>query len=439
MDLINRFRLLRSSRVALVGSGGKTTLMFHMARDYETRVILTTSTHIAQDQLEGADRHIEVHDEGDIPDHSEKLEGDVLLFTGPPVETNRVGGLDPELLEKLLNLADSWKCPLIIEADGARKLPLKAPADHEPPIPYFVDTVITVIGLSGLGKPLNGKWVHRPELFSRLVDLPMGSVINSHHLIKALTSEMGGLKNIPSQVHKILFINQIDSFPNWKTFHDQLDILLDHYQIVAFGVLEDQMLLEVHHRTAGIVLAGGGSTRFGEPKQLLDWMGIPLVKHVAEIAKKAGLSPILVVTGAAHEQVVDALGDEVRIIHNQDWEVGQSSSVRAGIQGLHDGVGAAVFLLVDQPLIPPELIKLLRNKHARNQSEILYPQINAQAGNPVLFDRLVFEKLTQLDGDQGGRAIFGMFSPQSVAWNDPASQQDIDSPEDYQKLLTLMA
>ena len=156
MDLINRFRLSRSSRVALVGSGGKTTLMFHMARDYETRVILTTSTHIAQDQLEGADRHIEVYDEGDIPDPSEKLEGDVLLFTGPPVETNRVGGLDPELLEKLLKLADSWKCPLIIEADGARKLPLKAPADHEPPIPYFVDTVITVIGLSGLGKPLNG-------------------------------------------------------------------------------------------------------------------------------------------------------------------------------------------------------------------------------------------------------------------------------------------
>jgi molybdenum cofactor cytidylyltransferase len=167
-------------------------------------------------------------------------------------------------------------------------------------------------------------------------------------------------------------------------------------------------------------------------------MGIPLVKHVAEIAKKAGLSPILVVTGAAHEQVVDALGDEVRIIHNQDWEAGQSSSVRAGIRGLHDDVGAAVFLLVDQPLITPELIKLLRNKHARTQSEILYPQINDQAGNPVLFDRFVFEKLTQLDGDQGGRAIFGMFSPQSVAWNDPASQQDIDSPEDYQKLLALM-
>ncbi len=53
---------------------------------------------------------------------------------------------------------------MIIEADGARKLPIKAPAEHEPVIPEFVNTVITVIGLSGLGKPLTEEWVHRPGI-----------------------------------------------------------------------------------------------------------------------------------------------------------------------------------------------------------------------------------------------------------------------------------
>ena len=92
-------------------------------------------------------------------------------------------------------------------------------------------------------------------------------------------------------------------------------------------------------------------------------------------------------------------------------------------------------MLVDQPLIPPDLIELLLNKHARSQADILYPEIDGRAGNPVLFDRNVFAELVKLEGDQGGRALFKSFSPQSVAWDDPESQQDIDSPEDYQRIL----
>ena len=291
MDLIKRLRLSGTSRIALVGSGGKTTLMFQIAKNYNSRVILSTSTHMAQDQLDGADRHIQVDEMSDIPDPAQVGQGKILLFTGPPVETNRVKGLDPEQLSRLQQLADIWNCPLIIEADGARKLPLKAPAEHEPPIPGFIDIVITVIGLSGLGKPLNERWVHRPELFSKLVDLPLEAEINSQHLVKALISVEGGLKNIPPLAKKILFINQVDSFPNWKTFHTQINCLLEHYQSVAFAVLEDQMLLEVHHQSAGIILAGGASTRYGDPKQLLDWKGIPLVQHIVGIARRAGLHP----------------------------------------------------------------------------------------------------------------------------------------------------
>ncbi len=318
---------------------------------------------MALDQLDAADQHWILNDLEDLPDPGDELTGKVLLFTGPQVEPNRVGSPSLEMLAGLKKLAETWDCPLIIEADGARKLPVKAPADHEPPIPDFVDTVITVIGLSGLGKPLDSDWVHRPEIYSSLVGLPLGARLESEHLVKELTSPQGGLKNIPPGARKILLINQIDSFPNWKTFYTQMDSLLASYQAVGFSVLEDQMLLEVHERIAGIVLAAGGSTRFGEPKQLLDWFGEPLVKFVAENVRAGGCSPILVITGADHDTVSLALdGLPVQVVNNTAWQTGQSSSVKAAIQALPDDIGGAIFCLVDQPRIPQELISSLTKK-----------------------------------------------------------------------------
>ncbi len=435
MDLNHRFRLDQNSIIALVGSGGKTTLMFQLAQDFGTRVICTTSTHMALDQLDAADHHWVLNDLDDLPDSTEDLSGKVLLFTGPQVEENRVGSPAPELMEALKVLADTWNCPMIIEADGARKLPIKAPAEHEPVIPAFVNTVITVIGLSGLGKLLTEEWVHRPDLYSSLVDLPLGARLESEHLVKALTSPQGGLKNIPGDARKILFINQIDSFPNWKTFYPQLDTLLANYSAVAFSVLEDQMLLEVHERIAGIVLAAGGSSRFGEPKQLLDWFGKPMVKFVVEKVIAAGCSPVVVVTGADHDSVSQALdGVEVEVVCNTGWQVGQSSSVRAAIQSLPGDISAAIFNLVDQPLIPVELIKELMKKHARNPAPIILPTIDGKPANPVLFDQSVFTDLEKLEGDVGGRTLFDKYKPVTIPWDDLASQVDVDTPEAYQKI-----
>ena len=435
MDLNLRFRLDQNSRIALVGGGGKTTLMFQLARDFGTRVICTTSTHLALDQLDQADHHLVITDPAGLPRSSDDFPEGILIVTGPQVEPNRVGGPPPEVMEELVNLADLWHCPLIIESDGARKLPLKAPADHEPPIPGFVTAVITVIGLSGLGKPLQGDWVHRPEYYSKLVGLPLGERLESHHLVKGLISPQGGLKNIPVNARKLLLINQIDAFPNWKTFYDHMDLLLDHYHAVGFAVLEDRMLLEVQERIAGVVLAAGESSRFGEPKQLLDWYGKPLVSHAAQLAKEGGLKPVVVVTGADHDAVSETLREsQVVIANNPGWASGQSSSVRVGVEALPEHVGGAVFLLVDQPLIPPELIRKLLQQHHTKPAAITLPVVDGKPGNPVLFDRQVFDDLTQLEGDVGGRVLFERYPVQEIKWEDKQSQQDIDRPEDYQRI-----
>lgn len=438
MDLVKAFRLTNKTKAAIVGSGGKTTAMFQLARDFRSRVILTTTTHLAQDQLMQADRHIALEDLADLPSIEKDLAGDILLFTGSEIEANRVKGPDQEILVQLAALAERWECPLLVEADGARQLPIKAPADHEPPIPDFVNTIIVVVGLSGLGKPLNEKWVHRPEIFSDLVGIPLGSEVTSQHLAAALTSSRGGLKNIPDTARKLLLINQLDSFPNWRTFHDHLPLFLSHYHAVGFAVLEDQMLLELHEPIAGVILAAGGSSRFGTIKQLLDWKGKPLVNHAAETALVGGLSPVLVVTGADHSKVTQSLEKlPVECVFNPNWEQGQSSSVRTGVEALPPNMGAVIFLLVDQPFISPQLIQHLIKAHAIKRAPIIYPQVNNERANPVLFDREVFQELSSLEGDTGGRVLFNNFLSRGVPWENDLIQKDIDTPEDFQRLRSI--
>jgi molybdenum cofactor cytidylyltransferase len=215
-----------------------------------------------------------------------------------------------------------------------------------------------------------------------------------------------------------------------------METFLEHYYVVGFAVLEDQLLLEVHERIAGIILAAGGSTRFGTPKQLLDWGGVPLVKHAADTALAGGLNPVLVVTGSDQGQVREALeGVPVEIISNPDWGQGQGTSVRAGIHALPSWIGAVLFLLVDQPFITPDLILKIRRAQAIRGAKIILPQVNGEQANPVLFDRVLFNELAKLEGDAGGRALFERFDPSPINWSDEKIRWDIDTPEDYQQLL----
>jgi molybdenum cofactor cytidylyltransferase len=425
-----------SSRIALVGAGGKTTALFQAARQYQGTVLLTTTTHLAQDQLEQADQHFEILGPEDLPCCPEDLSGGAVLFTGPPVEENRVGGLTGLVLEALEQKAAAWGLPLLMESDGARKLPIKAPADHEPPIPDFVDTVAVLVGLSGLGKPLTESWVHRPALFSKLAGVPEGTTITSDLLVRVLISARGGIKNIPDGARKILIINQIDEFPNWKTFHGHLSSLLEHFDSVAFGVLEEELILENWHNTAGILLAAGGSKRLGQPKQLLDWGGVPFARAAALTALQAGLDPVIVVTGSNEPEIREVLQDlPVLLVFNPDWEEGQGSSVARGLEMVPETCGGAVFLLSDQPQIPAELIEKLRRTQARTGARIVAPRVDGHQANPVLFDRALFEDLSKLSGDQGGRVLFDKFPIRYVDWNDPGILLDVDTDRDYQQLL----
>jgi 4-nitrophenyl phosphatase len=190
-------------------------------------------------------------------------------------------------------------------------------------------------------------------------------------------------------------------------------------------------------KVAAVLLAAGGATRFGRPKQLLEWDGRPLVAHVADTAWATGLNPLVVVLGAAAERVAPALeGRPLQVLRNYRWEEGVSTSLNVGLAALPPSVEAAIFLQVDQPLITPRFLRALVTRWRESGADIVVPAWEGQRGSPVLFARALFPKLAQLSGDVGGRALFAAHADRlaTLPVEDPALLADADTPEEYARL-----
>jgi molybdenum cofactor cytidylyltransferase len=190
--------------------------------------------------------------------------------------------------------------------------------------------------------------------------------------------------------------------------------------------------------TYGILLAAGTSSRMGRPKQLLEWRGRPLVRHVAEQALASQLMiGLVVVVGAAAESVRAALvglDGPVLIVQNPNYASGQSSSLRVGMGALPATARAALVLLVDQPLVTPALIDgIITSYDADPAALALIPHYQGRRGNPVLLARALFAELRLLKGDMGAREVLARHAEavRQIAVDDPAVVSDIDTPEDY--------
>lgn len=431
MRLSDALRLKTPQTVSFTGAGGKTTAMFRLAREFP-QAIVTATTHLGAWQTALADQHIFATKLSDLDIITTK---GVALITGE-IENGRTKPVNQDILYWLHETASKNDIPLFIEADGSRQKSLKAPTDHEPPIPEFAGTVIVMAGLSALGKPLTDKNVHRAEIFSKLCGLRIDQPITADMITRMLTHPLGGLKNIPAAARRVVLLNQADTPETQSVGGGMANNLFDNFDSIIVGSLHHSNF-QTFERCAGIILAAGESTRFGSPKQLLDWKGKSFVRQVAETALQARLWPVVVVTGFHSAEVESALsGLPVNIIQNPNFQQGQSTTIRTGLSALPYNIGSAVFLLADQPQIPVDVIRALVESHTNKMQAIVAPLVlENRRANPVLFDRDTFPDLKQLTGDIGGRAIFSKYKVEYIPWHDDILLLDVDIPEDYQRLV----
>ena len=190
----------------------------------------------------------------------------------------------------------------------------------------------------------------------------------------------------------------------------------------------------ISKKVAGVILAAGGSSRFGEIKQLLPWKNKNIINTVVETAALAGLDPILVVLGANAGLIQASLDNEtVQVVNNTDWDKGQSTSLKAGVTAIRHTVDGVLFLLCDQPHLTVNLVNAVVEEGLRS-GKVVTPIIDDRRANPVYFPASCFPLFDTLEGDAGGRQIISACPHTTLPWLDDWMARDIDTPEDYRAL-----
>lgn len=185
---------------------------------------------------------------------------------------------------------------------------------------------------------------------------------------------------------------------------------------------------------AGVILAAGGSSRFGSLKQTLPWGDQNFVNAVLKTARLAGLDPLLIVLGNRAEEVRDTITDEdVEILINPDWEAGQSSSLKLAVKHLDTDLTGAIFLMCDQPHLTVHFLASIVEK-GKKSAKVVVPYINDRRTSPVFFPASCFDNFNKLTGDEGGRQIMSEYSVVLLPWLDEMMAMDIDTLEDYRRV-----
>lgn len=187
---------------------------------------------------------------------------------------------------------------------------------------------------------------------------------------------------------------------------------------------------------AGLLLAAGAGQRFGGRKLLAELDGRPLLEHAVAAMAAAPVDSLFVVLGADAAEVlrrVDLHGAEP--VFCDRWALGQSASLRAGIDALDPDADAAVVALGDQPLLSPRAVARVIACRA-DEFDAIRATYGGAPGHPVMLERSLFPALRELQGDAGARDLLAGARVREIPCDGLGDPADVDTPE---QLATLAA
>ncbi|KUO76509.1 MAG: hypothetical protein APF77_04510 [Clostridia bacterium BRH_c25] len=439
-SLIN-IKLEKKEMICLVGAGGKTSAMFRLARELSSegkKVLATTTTAIYYPERKHYDEML-ISDEESMDLFNNISDDCITVFGRSLSPEGKLMGVSPEFLDAvyLKGIFDY----IIVEGDGSKGRPIKAPAEHEPVIPSHTTRLLGLIGLDSIGKEVCREYVHRPEHFCKILDCSEGDIIDTEMIIRLAVHKKGLFKAAPALSERYLILNKAEGEREKKAAADiAKKLLYDKCELegIIISGIKNSSFESAFKRISGIILASGLSRRMGTDKLLLPVGGVPAIERVIAAASKSALGEVILVCSS---DKVASIGSEygVKIVDNTSPVLGQSHSVRLGVESSCGSADGFMFLVGDQPFITESIINRLIESYISGNCSAVVPLYNGTRGNPAIFAASLREKLLGLKGDTGGRVLLAELEESLIAVNftDEKPGHDFDTREEYEAMVEM--
>ncbi len=432
--------------ISFYGAGGKTTLMQKLAAEMTLmgqKVILTTTTKMFRPlnlpEFHGCDIDQTVQSLQEHFKHS-----DIAVLGKQVLSDGKIEGIDPDWIGYL---RDQLSISVLVEADGAKKMPVKGYADYEPVLPASSDMIISIIGADALGAAANSLSVHRLKEFLQATGTKEGSLIDEKIITGSFKQMLKIGRNQAAKARTFSVLNKADLLNKPGKVALGLAGLLSEESICPerFLVTEGtssntvKITLDLKPEEPGVsvscvILAAGESTRMGRDKLSLKIGNKTILEETLNQVIRSGIKDIVVVTGSLNVYYELFKRKKIRLIENPLYKTGMASSLQAGLRVVDEKAQGVIFALADQPQVSSNIYRSLCNKYSASLPLCVYPVFKGKRGNPALFDRRTWPEFMNLTGEQGGREVLKHLEEdqiESIRTNTPSILLDIDGPDDY--------